>query len=171
MKVQFADLSDRFDADIRTLTTLLHVVTWFHPSFSFGWVLEDLRGSLLDELDFVNEAKNAEKTAVELHDVKGLYIPKVHWSLTNKRVLTTEFIRGCKADDLLEIKRMGLRPADVMTSVLECFGRQIFCTGFLHSDPHPANFIVRKVNGEAQVVVWSSIVHFIESCFDNENDP
>ena len=49
---------------------------------------------------------------------------------------------------------MGLKPADVMTTVLEAFGRQIFCTGFLHSDPHPANLLVRKMaNGAHQVVV------------------
>lgn len=157
VKVQFADLSDRFDADIKTLTVLLDLVTFIHPSFSFGWALNDLRGSLLEELDFVHEGKNAEKCMEQLKDINGFYVPKVRWDLTNKRVLTTEFIKGCKVNDLEAIKNMGLKPADVMTTVLEAFGRQIFCTGFLHADPHPANLLVRKKqNGSHEVVVCGS---------------
>lgn len=40
VKVQYADLTDRFPADIKTLTLLLNLVTFIHPTFSFGWVLE-----------------------------------------------------------------------------------------------------------------------------------
>jgi len=42
VKVQFADLSHRFDSDLTTLTALLHLVKLIHPDFSFAWVLEVL---------------------------------------------------------------------------------------------------------------------------------
>lgn len=55
-----------------------------HPNFNFGWVLADLKSSLEQELDFVNEGKNSERCAADLKKFKYIYVPKVFWDLTSK---------------------------------------------------------------------------------------
>ena len=72
-----------------------------------------MRETLEKELDFINEGKNSERCFKELKHLKYVHVPKVYWNKSSNRILTMEFIHGCKISDLEGIKKLGLDLKDV----------------------------------------------------------
>ncbi|XP_050517846.1 uncharacterized aarF domain-containing protein kinase 5 [Diabrotica virgifera virgifera] len=153
VKVQYIDLQHRFTSDFTTIKMLLKMAGILHPKFDFSWVISDLENTFKQELDFINEGLNGERCARDLQHLKYVHVPKVYWDYTSLRVLVTEYIDGYKISDLENLKKENYSLTDINNKLFEAFGYQIFQTGFVHGDPHPGNVLVRKVNGNAQLVL------------------
>lgn len=143
VKVQYIDLQKRFHGDFGTIIFLQDLIEIVHRNYNFGWIIRSVRKNLEQELDFINEGKNAERCAEDLKQLPYVYVPKVNWKLTTKRILTTEFIDAVKASDVEAIKVMNLNLGDIDRKIFKAFSEQIFCSGFVHGDPHPGNVLIR----------------------------
>ncbi|XP_065086804.1 uncharacterized aarF domain-containing protein kinase 5 [Ochlerotatus camptorhynchus] len=155
IKVQYADLRKRFDGDLRTILFLQDMLALMHKNYNFGWIIRDLQGTLREELDFTHEGRNSERCAEDLKKHDSIYVPKVLWEYTNKRVLTAEFIDGCKINDSEGLKNLKVNLAKLDVNLFRAFADQIFRTGFVHADPHPGNVFVRRdpTSGRPQLVL------------------
>ena len=92
-------------------------------------------GNLRKELDFVNEAHNAERCARNFAAHADIHVPTIKWPLTSSRVLTMEFIDGCKITDQAAIGTLGLRVDRVCATAVNALCEMIFAHGHVHCDP------------------------------------
>ena len=75
--------------------------------------IQELHSTLAEELDFEHEGENLEKCGRDLSQFRYVHVPQVKWKLSSKRVLTAEWIDGCRVTDKAAIAAMGLDVADV----------------------------------------------------------
>ena len=87
-------------------------------------------------------------------DYDWLKVPKIHWELSTKRVLVMEYLEGGQVNDLEYIKKNKINPFEIANKIGQLYSNMIFINGFVHSDPHPGNILVKKAkNGTVNVVL------------------
>ncbi|XP_067013050.1 aarF domain-containing kinase 1 isoform X2 [Anabrus simplex] len=154
VKVQHPYVKGNSLVDMKTMEVLVKLVSWAFPDFKFDWLVEETKRNIPKELDFTQEGENAEKISQIFQDCKWLKIPSIHWNLTTNRVLTMEFLEGGQINDLEYIRSHRINPYDVSQKLGCLYSQMIFIHGFVHSDPHPGNILVRKSpSGEVEIVL------------------
>ena len=132
-----------------TLTLDLYLMRW-----AAGWlapwlplnlghdltlIVDEFGTKLFEEIDYLNEGRNAEKFATNFRNDPKVKVPAIYWRYTNTHVLTLEWINGFKLTDTQQIKAAGL-DTDTLIDVGVSSGlQQLLEHGFFHADPHPGN--------------------------------
>lgn len=55
-----------------------------------------------------------------------------------------EFLEGGQVNDINYIRQHQINPKEVSDKLGKLYSRMIFIHGFVHSDPHPGNILVKK---------------------------
>lgn len=142
VKVQYPDIERIVRADLVALRRIFAVLHRLMPYHGLDAVYVEIRAMILQELDFLSEAKNAETIANNFQNRDDVRFPRVINELTTARVLTTEFVDGVKINDLEGLDRLGVDRAQLAKMVVESYCEQIFHHGVYHADPHPGNILV-----------------------------
>ncbi|TVP57483.1 MAG: AarF/ABC1/UbiB kinase family protein [Nodularia sp. (in: Bacteria)] len=102
-------------------------------------IVDEFGIKLFEEIDYINEGRNAEKFASNFRSDPRVKIPVIYWSYTNTHVLTLEWINGFKLTDTDRIKAAGLDPEVIIQVGVTSGLQQLLEHGFFHADPHPGN--------------------------------
>uniref|UniRef100_A0A8C8D9N8 AarF domain-containing protein kinase 1 n=1 Tax=Oncorhynchus tshawytscha TaxID=74940 RepID=A0A8C8D9N8_ONCTS len=144
VKVQHPKVQTQSSKDIVVMEVLLNMVHWLFPDFAFMWLVEEAKKNMPVELDFLNEGRNAEKVAVMLAHFPWLKVPKIHWDLSTRRILTMDFAEGGQVNDRDYMRRHSINVNEISQNLGKMYSEMIFVHGFVHCDPHPGNVLVRR---------------------------
>jgi ubiquinone biosynthesis protein len=94
------------------------------------------------ELDFIAEAKNAQRFKRNFTDNEYIHIPSVFTDYLSPKVIVMERIEGVRIDDIEGIESLGVDRSELAMRGVDAYFKMIFEDGFFHADPHPGNIFV-----------------------------
>ncbi|HEX9501128.1 MAG TPA: AarF/UbiB family protein [Thermoanaerobaculia bacterium] len=131
--------------------------------------IEQAKITLNNELNYLQEARNAEILRQNLTEFPQIYVPAVVQDLTTTKVLTTELVRGKKVSKLTQLQMIDHDYASLAVVLTEAYLKQICVDGFWHSDPHPGNIFLRDTDGQSELVLLDfGMISRIGREFQNE---
>ncbi|PFH49163.1 hypothetical protein AMATHDRAFT_195305 [Amanita thiersii Skay4041] len=110
VKIQKPSVARQMEWDL----AVFRMVMWMFENWAFDlpvyFVVDFISDHLRQELNFVREARNAQRTATFIESeprLKGkVYIPVVYPEYSTKRVLTAEWIEGVRLSDRVSVRRL-----------------------------------------------------------------
>lgn len=145
VKVQRPLISSTVETDLEILedlATLAEHRLELARRYHIRDLVEEFARNIRAELNYTWEARNAERFAQIFAGDERIFVPRVSWEYTTRRVLTLECFRGVKINDTRELKARGYDLRTIARRLIEAYLHQVLIAGFFHGDPHPGNLMV-----------------------------
>ena len=147
VKVQRPGIREKVETDLEILKQIVFRGEELMERYgvtNVATLLDAFEKTMLKEMDYRVEAKSIEQFREFYKAYTNFYIPRVYRAVSSERVMTMEFVRGCKITDVAKLKEWGLDPAKIAEEGMHIYLTQIFEYGYFHADPHPGNILVRR---------------------------
>ncbi len=187
VKIQRPDLEFIIRRDIVLIRSLCIVFGKLLPlnlGIGLAAIVDEFGKSLFEEIDYAQEAKNAERFSSLFSNDRSVFVPKVENLLSSKKVITTSWIEGRKLRDSKELEEAGLDTQKLIRTCVISGIKQLLDFGFFHADPHPGNLfalsgstgdlghigyvdfgMMDKIDDRDRLIITASVVHLINQDF------
>ena len=107
-------------------------------------IVDEFGEKLLEELDYVQEARNIVDFRANFEGDPYVKIPWVNQELSGPQMLVMEWIDGVRCTDLEGIRSSGIDVEEFMRVGVVAALRQLLEFGLFHGDPHPGNLFAMR---------------------------
>jgi predicted unusual protein kinase regulating ubiquinone biosynthesis (AarF/ABC1/UbiB family) len=145
VKIQRPGLKRLFTIDLQILKG---IAQYFQNHREWGrgrdWmgIYEECCKILWEEIDYLNEGRNADLFRRNFRDEAWVRVPRVYWRYASPRTLTLEYLPGIKISHYEALEAAGLDRREIAIASARAYLMQILDSGFFHADPHPGNIAV-----------------------------
>ncbi|WPF88760.1 AarF/ABC1/UbiB kinase family protein [Cyanobacterium aponinum AL20118] len=146
IKVQRPDLVRRITLDIYIMRS---IASWIKENVKkirsdLVAITDELAARIFEEMNYLQEGENAARFKELYGHIPEIYVPKIYWEYTGRRVLTMEWINGTKLTKIKEIEAQGINATGLVEIGVQCSLQQLLEHGFFHADPHPGNLLAME---------------------------
>jgi ubiquinone biosynthesis protein len=144
VKVRRPGIVPKIEADLRILTHFARLVELEMPEarrYRPVQIVQQLRRSLMRELDLVKEARNIDRFASNFAGDPTVRVPQVHWQYCSEEVNVQGELQGVPGSDLAAARAAGLDLGLLASRGGDAVLKMILLDGYFHADPHPGNVI------------------------------
>ncbi|HEY7381213.1 MAG TPA: AarF/ABC1/UbiB kinase family protein [Gaiella sp.] len=145
VKVQRPDAPRRIESDLQLMRAAARIVRERVRALDFidaDSLVDEFGRSIRQELDYQQEARNAETFRRDFAGDDRVVVPRVWWRYTTGRVLTLDRLEGRHVRDLDVSTWSEEERRELAYRMTDAWMAMIFRHGFFHGDPHPSNILV-----------------------------
>src|SRR6187551_2152332 len=142
VKVQRPNAARQIESDLKLMASAARVARERVRQLDFidtGELVDEFGRSIRLELDYQQEARNAETFRRNFADDDRIAVPRVWWRYTTGRLLTLNRLHGVHIRDLDAWEPDDRR--SLAYTLTDAWMTMIFRHAFFHGDPHPANIL------------------------------
>ena len=132
VKVQRPGLREQITLD---LYIVRNIAAWLNSNIGLirsdlVALIDELGRRVFEEMDYLNEAANAERFRELHHQNPRIAVPAIYQDSTSRRVLTMEWIDGVILTNLSAVRALGIDPDDMVEVGVSCSLQQLLEHGF-----------------------------------------
>ena len=157
VKVQYPGIQDIIESDLKKADVLARLAT-LGTSFDGKGLARELSERILEECDYLAEARNQRTFAELFEGIRGARVPEVLASRSSTRVLTTSFVRGTPFLRFCDDAPQTTKDRAAAVIFRTCF-QSIFVHCIYNADPHPGNYILHD-DGDVTFLDFGCIREF-----------
>lgn len=144
VKIRRPGIRRAMEADLRLITHMAGIVEASSREarrFQPRALVQQLLDTVLEELDFTSEGRNADRMRTDLANQPRVVVPEIHWPYTSETVLVMEYIAGIPPRDGDTLRAAGIDPDAIADLGAELVLDMVLVNGRFHGDPHPGNLL------------------------------
>jgi predicted unusual protein kinase regulating ubiquinone biosynthesis (AarF/ABC1/UbiB family) len=142
VKVQYPGVDKALENDLANAAVLVRGFALTGQALDGRIYYDELRASLLRELDYAQEAAQADAYRAAARLYPELLVPEVVKDRSTKRVLCLERVHGKLLVDFMESKAPDEERFRVARLLIFAIWGPFYAARLVHADPHPGNFVV-----------------------------
>jgi predicted unusual protein kinase regulating ubiquinone biosynthesis (AarF/ABC1/UbiB family) len=140
VKIQYPGVAEAVDTDLRNATLLLPLVKRLAPGLDAKALAAEMRERIGDELDYELEAQNQRRIERLLRGHPFVRVPRVHTSLSTRRVLVSEYVEGERFE---AVRRAEQAQRDRYGEIVfRLYFGLLYRDRIALGDPHPGNYLL-----------------------------
>lgn len=149
IKIQRPQIREKFLSDLNTLSEMAEWAVKHSEDarkYNVSALVEELRFTLLKELDYQAEAQNLLLIKRNLKQYKNLFVPSPILDYSISKVLTMEYVEGKKVTAINPLRRIEENLDPLVDDLVRGYLKQVIVDGTAHADPHPGNVHITPQN-------------------------
>jgi ubiquinone biosynthesis protein len=151
VKIRRPDIQVTVKADLNVIQdtiSLLEKRLPFSRRFGLSSLFAEFAENILTELDYRNEAYNANLLRHNMKSFPAIHIPEIYQAYSTSQVLCMERVEGVRITDLAALAETSINREDLGIQFFKALLQQVLFDGFFHADPHPGNVWVNLQSGQ-----------------------
>jgi predicted unusual protein kinase regulating ubiquinone biosynthesis (AarF/ABC1/UbiB family) len=165
VKIQYPGVADAISSDLKLVKPLAAQLLNVKSS-EIKLYMDEVEAKLIEETDYELELIRSTEIAQACASLKGLRFPKYYPELSNKRILTMDWIEGEMLPEFLAKKPSQALRNQIGQSLWDFYLYQMKVVRKVHADPHPGNFIVDSAHNLC-VLDFGCVKEIPSEFFDN----